>query len=160
MSRDPDEAVPPRRPKPSTKKKVPPDDPVGDEPSTFRPSPKRSDARSSDDPANTFRRTKKSTSKLAAGRPLDEPDKFARGPSWSERILFGSVGTANLAQFCRQFGAYLDAGVDLLKALSSLEKQFKSKALGPVIGRLRQSVRKGDPLADAAEREPRAFDRL
>jgi type II secretory pathway component PulF len=82
------------------------------------------------------------------------------GPSWGERIFFGRVGAGQLALFCRQFAAYLDAGVDLLKALSSLERQFARSALGPVIGRLLLSVRRGDALAEAMAREPQAFDTL
>ena len=63
--------------------------------------------------------------------------------------MFGGVGSGQLGTFCRQFAAYLDAGVDLRKALSSLERQFARTALGPVIGRLQLGVRRGDALADA-----------
>lgn len=164
MSREADNPLPPRRPKSSAKRRPPPPDDTGDDgPSTFRPNPnpRKSDADYVDPVDKAFRkRPKNAGSKLSEGRPLDEPDRITHGPNLTERIIFGSVGTANLARFCRQFGAYLDAGVDILKALSSLEKQFKGKALGPVIARLKDSVRKGDPLADAAEREPQAFDRL
>jgi type II secretory pathway component PulF len=82
------------------------------------------------------------------------------GPSWWERIVFGQVGSGQLARFCRQFAAYLDAGVDIMKALTGLEEQFARTALGPVIGRLRLSVRRGDALAEAVAREPQAFDTL
>ena len=56
--------------------------------------------------------------------------------------------------------AYLDAGVDLLKTISSLERQFARTALGPVTGRILQAVRRGDTLAEAMVREPQAFDSL
>src|SRR4051794_31699851 len=82
------------------------------------------------------------------------------GPAWFERVLFGSVGTAHLAGFCRQFASYSDAGVDLLKSLASLQKQFSRTALGPVLERLQLAVRRGDSLGDAMAREPQAFDPL
>lgn len=81
-------------------------------------------------------------------------------PGFWERIVFGRVGSGQLARFCRQFAAYLDAGVDLLKSLGSLETQFARTPLGPVIGRIRQAVRQGDTLTEAVTREPQAFDSL
>jgi type II secretory pathway component PulF len=103
--------------------------------------------------------------KTAAGgarsaRSDDNPRDETGGPNWFERILFGSVSTGHLASFCRQFAHYLDAGVDLIKSIDSLEKQFKSTALGPVLGRVELAVRRGDALADAMRREPQAFDPL
>jgi type II secretory pathway component PulF len=82
------------------------------------------------------------------------------GPSWWERIVFGRVSAGQLALYCRQFASYLDAGVDLLKTLLSLERQFARTALGPVTGRVLLAVRRGDGLAEALAREPRAFDAL
>ena len=60
----------------------------------------------------------------------------AEGRRRCERIFFGRVSSGQLATFCRQFAAYLDAGVDIIKALASLQKQFARTALGPVIGRI------------------------
>ncbi|MHC5543407.1 type II secretion system F family protein, partial [Singulisphaera rosea] len=82
------------------------------------------------------------------------------GPTWWERIVFGQVGSGHLARFCRQFASYLNAGFDIVKALSSLEKQFGRTALGPVIGRMTLGVRRGDSLAEVVAKEPQAFDRL
>ena len=82
------------------------------------------------------------------------------GPTWAERIVFGSVSSGHLATFCGQFGTYQDAGVDLLRSLDGLKRQFSRTALGPVIGRMETSVRGGDTLTETMEREPQAFDRL
>ena len=82
------------------------------------------------------------------------------GPNLVERIVFGSVSSGDLATFCGQFATYQDAGVDLLRSLASLQRQFKRSALGPVIGRMEAAVRGGDSLAETMTREPRAFDRL
>jgi type II secretory pathway component PulF len=77
-----------------------------------------------------------------------------------ERILFGRVSSGQLAAFCRQFSAYLNAGVDISKALAGLQEQFAHTALGPVIKRLRTAVKRGDSFAEAVAREPQAFDEL
>ena len=81
--------------------------------STFRPNPPRAKAAG-----------KPSGSKTPG--PYDRPEKFevpVGGPSWWERIMFGRISSGQLSQFCRQFSAYLNAGVDITRALSSLEKQ-------------------------------------
>jgi type IV pilus assembly protein PilC len=141
MSRDPEEPLPPRgsKPKRGVAKPVPGEIPEG---------------------ANTWRPAKPDATPRAARRLPGEPRVVTGGPTWAERILFGAVSTAHLATFCRQFAAYLDAGVDLIKSLAGLEQQFARSALGPVIGRLLLSVRRGDALAEAMAREPAAFDPL
>jgi type II secretory pathway component PulF len=110
--------------------------------------------------ANTWRPAAASRPSSRSAGDLDNPKTESGGPTWYERILFGSVGTAHLARFCRQFAAYSEAGVDLLKSLASLQKQFSRTALGPVIGRLEMAVRRGESLGDAMAREPAAFDPL
>ncbi len=88
---------------------------------------------------------------------LDPPKRVAEGPNLWERILFGRVSSGQLAQFCRQFSAYLHAGVDIIRSLSSLEQQFSGTALGPVLGRMQVSVRKGMTLEEAMAKEPQVF---
>ncbi len=95
--------------------------------------------------------------KRAGGEPREVT---SGGPGWVERIVFGSVSSDHLAKFCGQFGTYQDAGVDLLRSLASLERQFARTALGPVIGRMETAVRGGDTLTETMTREPRAFDKL
>jgi type II secretory pathway component PulF len=88
--------------------------------------------------------------------------KFETGapPKFYERVLYGRVSAGQLAAFCRQFAAYLDAGVDIVKSLASLQGQFARTALGPVLGRVLDGVRRGDTLTDTIAREPKAFDKL
>jgi type II secretory pathway component PulF len=89
-----------------------------------------------------------------------EPIAATGGPKMVERVLFGRVSSSHLASFCRQFATYSDAGVDLLKSLGSLQKQFNKTALGPILGRAIEQVRSGEALSDAFAHEPEAFDRL
>jgi type IV pilus assembly protein PilC len=144
MSGPTGDSTAPRRPKKPDAAKAaqstPPTDPA--EPTTFRPNPR-----------------KVGTKARATGTLPGDVDP-GRGPSTFERIFFGSVSSGQLATFCRQFAAYLNAGVDISKALVSLQKQFAMTALGPVIGRLAKAVKQGDAFAEAVAREPRAFDAL
>ena len=145
MSRDPygDDPPKPRRPRPAG----------GSDPqsSTFRPNP--ADTNGGDKP-----RAKKKTRSVD---PLAENfERPAGGPTWWERILLGRVSTGQLAQFCRQFAAYLAAGVDFTKSLSSLERQFSGTALGPILGRIQLAIRRGSTLEEAMAREPQAFGPL
>ncbi len=163
MSRDPGDPIPPRRSSPPAQRPAPPPTepakPTTSRPNLMKPSPQP--GRPAGDP-NTFSassKTKKPAT-TSAPRVLDVPEEVAGGPNLRERLLFGGVGSGQLAVFCRQFAAYLDAGVDLRKALASLERQFARTALGPVIGRWQVSVRRGDALAEAVAREPQAFDGL
>jgi type IV pilus assembly protein PilC len=137
MSQRDEEALPPRRPRP---KPLPTTLKEGQE--TFKPNPK---------PVAGSSRPK---------RPADEPRPVFGGPNWFERVLFGSVSSGHLATFCGQFARYQEAGVDLIRSISSLQKQFARTALGPVIGRLETAVRSGDSLTTAMAREPQAFDNL
>jgi type IV pilus assembly protein PilC len=151
MSRDleGDKPPKPRRPRPAIDPELVADrESPGDEYATYQPSPVGS----------TAGRKSRGSKKQGGVNPLAE--KFEApvgGPTWWERILFGSVSTGQLAQFCRQFGSYLQAGVDINKSLSSLERQFSGTALGPILGRLQISIRRGSTLEAAMAREPQAF---
>ena len=129
----------------ASKSKNPANRPVEEGESTFQPNPKKAGA------------------SKARARSADSNEKVkytGESPRWVERILFGGVSSGQLAIFCRQFGAYLNAGVDISKALSSLQTQFARTALGPVLARLHQAVKRGETLTEGMKREPRVFDKL
>lgn len=84
-------------------------------------------------------------------------EAVAPGPKWYERILFGRVSSGQLAQFCRQFASYLNAGVDYDRALSSLGRQFQRTALGPVVERVRSRIKAGATLEEATAPERSTF---
>lgn len=137
MTRKPDDDPPtPKRPRP-------PEDP-DEGPSTFQPNPRAKPARAA---------------KPSPGAGA-EREQGKGGAGLTERVRYGGASSGVLATFCRQAATYLDAGVDLSKALGSLQKQMSATAMGPVCGRLREAVRRGDDLATAVAREPQAFDGL
>jgi type II secretory pathway component PulF len=163
MTRDPSESD---QPEPPRRRPVPDRasdrDREGDdlEPTTFRPNPfpsspkgKRSGGKSSSRPASSAG----SGGYTAHSGGFEAP---AGGPTWWERILFGRVSTAQLAQFFRQFGAYLNAGIDYIRALASLERQFTGTALGPILARIQVAIRRGASLEEAMANEPQAFDAM
>src|SRR5262249_50549103 len=114
--------------------------------STFRPNPAASKGAA-----------RKSKGKATSDRDAAAFERPEGGPKLWERFLFGRVSSGQLAQFCRQFGSYLSAGVDYTRALSSLERQFAHTALGPVTSRLQVAIRRGANLEEAMAREPNTF---
>lgn len=146
--------------------------------STFRPAAGSAPRRSDDQPARPAAKKARPTyeddndagetsfrpvkSKRRSGEGLDDDEAFTAGggPTLLERILFGKVGTKQLALFYRQFSQYLMAGMDVPQSLKGLQKHFKGRALGPVIARMIDAVKSGRSMAEAFEREPQAFDRL
>ena len=138
MSREADPPRRPRRPEPDSYQPEP-----EPEPSTWTPAPR---------PA----------ARPAARRenPYAAPTTPAGESSWLERLMYGKVSPAILSTFCRQFASYLDAGVDVKKAIGNLQDQFARTALGPPLGRLGQSLRRGDGFAESFAREPSTFDPL
>lgn len=141
MSRTPDDdPLTPQRPRP---RPPAPDADADDGPSTFQPNPHAKPPR--------------------APKPKPVPPELPGtdfGPGLTERVRYGGVSSGDLATFCRQAATYLDAGVDLSKALGSLQRQMSATALGPVCGRLREAVRRGEDFATAVSHEPQAFDGL
>lgn len=107
-----------------------------------------------DDTARGGQAGRSGARRSGSARSSDPP----RGPGFFERVVFGRIGTAQLAAFCRQSATYLKSGVDLVKALESLRKQFSGTAMAGVIDRMSASIRGGDSLTEAMAREPRAFD--
>jgi type IV pilus assembly protein PilC len=182
MSRDPADRPPRRRrPRPGTPDDLPEaDEDAFDSTNTFRPNPaaRRDDTprrapgpiRSAtpdfddlDDVPEEVRKQFQPTEKAKkpkTRRSVLDADEPSKGGGLVERVVFGRVNSGALARFCRQFGVYLASGVSLTRALDGLAKQFKGTALGPVADRMGVAVRRGETIADAAAREPQAFDNL
>jgi type IV pilus assembly protein PilC len=91
------------------------------------------------------------------GNLATEPPVTIGKSRWYHRAL-GRVATKHLVNFCRQFAGYLDAGINLYRAMESLRRQYQWTTLGAVIGRLQLAVRRGESLTDAMSPEPGAFD--
>lgn len=148
MSHHPDDLDPrePGRPKPRPGRE-------SDE-STFQPNPAPSKGRPG---AASRANPPRAPEPSSRGERPRRRETIEAGPKWYERILFGRVSSGQLAQFCRQFASYLNAGVDFQKSLSSLEEQFQRTALGPALGRIRARIKAGSTLEEAMGREKQIF---
>lgn len=122
--------------------------------STFRPNPAPSRGRSGAGSRPKPPRAAQPSSRGDGSRPREAVEP---GPKWYERILFGRVSSGQLAQFCRQFASYLNAGVDYQRSLSSLGQQFQRTALGPPIERIRARIKAGSTLEEAMAGEKQIF---
>ena len=67
------------------------------------------------------------------------------------------VGTHGLAEFTRQLGTLVQAGLPLLRALRVLERQERRPAFRYVIGELAAAIVAGEGLAQAMARHRRVF---
>ncbi|AMV39416.1 type II secretion system F family protein [Planctomyces sp. SH-PL62] len=162
MSHVPDDLDPnePRRPRPK-RDADPGGGPTGSPPehppragygdSVFRPSP----GVGGPSPSPSRPGPARKSGKAADGTLRQEA--VAPGPKWYERILFGRVSSGQLAQFCRQFASYLNAGVDYDRSLVSLGRQFQRTAFGPVLERMRLRIKAGSTLEEATAPEKAVF---
>lgn len=67
------------------------------------------------------------------------------------------VSPRDLSVFCRQFVGILSAGVTIIKALDMLYEQMEHPTLRKALYNVKNSVQKGETLANAMKDEPDAF---
>ena len=82
--------------------------------------------------------------------------RLAARPGGSEFCSAGSAPASSRSS-AGSLPRTCQAGVDFTKSLSSLERQFSGTALGPILGRIQLSIRRGSTLEEAMAREPQAF---
>jgi type IV pilus assembly protein PilC len=70
------------------------------------------------------------------------------------------VKTKSLQVFSRQFATMIDAGLNVVSALRTLEEQTDDTRLAVVIGEVRADVESGALLSQALARHPKVFSRL
>jgi general secretion pathway protein F len=72
----------------------------------------------------------------------------------------GGVRRTELVDATRELSTMLGAGQDLDRALRLMAEEAPNKRVGAVLGRVRELVRNGSPLANALQTEPKSFSRL
>jgi type IV pilus assembly protein PilC len=65
-----------------------------------------------------------------------------------------------LAVFCRQFATLINAGITAVKALDILYQQTEDKNLRQYVGRIYESVQKGEAMSEAFRKQGPAFPEL
>ena len=74
--------------------------------------------------------------------------------------LTDRVNKKLLTIFTRQLATLIDAGLPLLRALRTLERQERNLALKKTITALAEAVEGGSTMSEAMQHHPRVFDRL
>ena len=69
----------------------------------------------------------------------------------------GKVKAKDLAVFCKQFSAVLNAGVTIISALEMMSEQLENKTLKRALQEAQSYVQKGGTLADAFKLNPKVF---
>ncbi len=69
----------------------------------------------------------------------------------------GKVSARDYSIFCRQFVSILRAGVSILDALGMMSEQTENKTLNNALKEVYEDVSKGNSMAIAMKRRPRAF---
>ncbi len=74
--------------------------------------------------------------------------------------LFSGVRSKSLQVFSRQLATMIQAGLNVVTALSILEEQTGDRALAEIVAQVREDVESGKLLSEALARHPRVFSRL
>jgi type IV pilus assembly protein PilC len=86
-------------------------------------------------------------------------DVHATGGTASRGPLKG-VKARSLQVFSRQFATMINAGLNVVTSLATLEEQTDDVQLGRVIGEVRADVERGALLSEALARHPNVFSRI
>ena len=74
--------------------------------------------------------------------------------------LFGGVKTKDIAVFCRQTYAMLNAGVPIINCLEILRMQTEHKKLRNVLGEIYENVQKGSSFSESLKKHMEVFPEL
>jgi general secretion pathway protein F len=77
-----------------------------------------------------------------------------------KRVVFGRVGSTDLAIMTRQFAVLVGAGIPLVESLGALVEQIDHEKLKRIVSDVRQRVNEGSSLADALAAHPKVFTTL
>ncbi|MFT9494814.1 type II secretion system F family protein [Anaerosolibacter sp.] len=87
-------------------------------------------------------------------------DEIIEGKDVQSFRLFNRIKTKDIAVFCRQFYAMLNAGVTILSCLDILRQQIDNKRLRFVVGEVYEEVQKGLTFSEALKKHDAVFPEL
>lgn len=79
---------------------------------------------------------------------------------WDVKVRGAKIPKRELIIFTRQLAILLDAGLPLVKALRTLERQSKIKIVRIVIGQTADFVESGITFSESLSKSPKTFDKL
>jgi type IV pilus assembly protein PilC len=91
---------------------------------------------------------------------VEEDRKKERGKGRGFALLGGKIGDSDIALFCRQLGAMVNAGVGIIDALEIVSGQMPNKKLAQALGEVAKDVSEGKPLSDSMGERPEVFPEL
>jgi len=86
-----------------------------------------------------------------------EPEPGATGKGDRSRHR---VKSRDVLMFTQQLSSLLKSGMSLSQALGTLERRSQRRALGAVLGELRNGIVQGETLSDSLAKHPRLFSRF
>ncbi len=86
--------------------------------------------------------------------------KKKKGKGLNINIGTPKIPTKQLTLFTRQLAILLDAGLPLIRALRTLERQAKNKIVKEIIGETADNVESGFTFSEALSKNPKSFDFL
>jgi type II secretory pathway component PulF len=86
-----------------------------------------------------------------------EPEQGASGKHGGVRHR---VKSRDVLMFTQQLSSLLKSGMSLSQALGTLERRSQRRALGAVLGDLRNGIVQGETLSDSLAKHPRIFSRF
>jgi type IV pilus assembly protein PilC len=87
-------------------------------------------------------------------------EEVVEGKDIKELKFFAKVKMKDIAVFCRQFYAMLNAGVTIVNCLDILRLQTENKKLKKAVGEIYEGVQKGLTLSEALGNHPNIFPEL
>jgi len=76
------------------------------------------------------------------------------------RAFRARVKARDVLMFTQQLSSLLKSGMSLSQALGTLERRGQNKALGAIIGELRNGIVQGESLSDSLGKHPKIFSRF
>src|ERR1700688_1245011 len=90
---------------------------------------------------------------------VDSAEKEAGGKNGAKGFKV-RVKPRDVLMFTQQLSSLLRSGMSLSKALDTLERRTQKKALGAVLGDLRNGIVQGETLSDSLGKHPDIFSRF
>ena len=98
--------------------------------------------------------------RAAKSKSGDSPGKKKKGGGLNINIGTPKIGVKELTIFTRQLSILLDAGLPLIRALRTLQKQSKNKIIKKIIMDSADYVEGGFTFSESLSKNPKSFDYL
>ena len=97
---------------------------------------------------------------LIEGEAVGEEKKAKEEKKKKGFSLFGGVGDRDIALFCRQLGAMVNAGVGIIDALDIVAEQMPNKKLAEAVAEVAKEVSEGMSMSEAMSKRANIFPEL